>query len=304
MTRFTAATALPVVSLLASQAAAWGNLGHETVGYVASNFVSAKTKQWAQDILGDDSEDYLGAVATWADSFKYTDEGEFSSGLHYIDAEDDPPNSCNVDFDRDCPEDGCVVSAIANYTSRVQDTSLDSEQTSQALKFIVHFIGDIHQPLHDEAAEIGGNTINVTFDGEETNLHSYAQSWAANLTGSIKNGKYSTASKKWLANIDIDDAQAGAMIMASDANSHVCSTVMPDGVEGIEGDELYPEYYNKSIGVIEMMIAKAGYRLAAWLDMIATGETKLTRTFDATSSPAPPLRWRTRLSSTMARAVS
>lgn len=40
-----------------------------------------------------------------------------------------------------------------------------------ALKWIIHFLGDIHQPLHDEALEVGGNGIDVTYDGESTNLH-------------------------------------------------------------------------------------------------------------------------------------
>ena len=95
---------------------AWGDLGHETIGYIASNFVKPATESWAQAILGDDSSDYLAAVATWADSYKYTDEGAFSAPFHYIDAEDDPPKSCNVDFDRDCGDEGCSVGAIANCT--------------------------------------------------------------------------------------------------------------------------------------------------------------------------------------------
>jgi len=86
----------------------------------------------------------------------------------------------------------------------------------------------------------------------------------------FKKGKHS-----WLKGADIKDGQASAMIWANDANSHICDTVLTDGVDGIEGDELYPEYYRKSIPVIELMVAKAGYRLAAWLDLLATGKTNL-----------------------------
>ena len=93
----------------------WGGLGHETVAYVAANFVQSDTKAYFQNLLGDNSDDYLAAVATWADSFRYSHEGRFSAPLHFIDAEDDPPNSCSVKFDRDCGDSGCVVSAIKNY---------------------------------------------------------------------------------------------------------------------------------------------------------------------------------------------
>lgn len=78
------------------------------------------------------------------------------------------PNSCSVDYDRDCGKSGCSVSAIANYTTRVQSTSLSDTEVNYALRFLVHFIGDITQPLHDEAYEVGGNDVDVTFNGTDT----------------------------------------------------------------------------------------------------------------------------------------
>jgi hypothetical protein len=96
-------------------ALAWGALGHQTVAYVASNFVSTKTKSYFQSLLGDTSADYLATVSTWADSYRSTKEGKFTSSFHYIDAQDNPPSSCTVDLQRDCGPGGCVVSAIANY---------------------------------------------------------------------------------------------------------------------------------------------------------------------------------------------
>ena len=100
--------ALPHVS-------AWGVLGHDTVAYVASNFVKPATKAYAQQILGDTSADYLANVATWADSFRSTSAGRFSAPFHFIDANDSPPDACSIDFARDCGAAGCVVSAINNY---------------------------------------------------------------------------------------------------------------------------------------------------------------------------------------------
>ena len=125
------ALSLGLVSL-APTASAWGNLGHETIAYVATDFVSSKTKTWAQKILGDSSTDYLANVATsvqvsknqehsrlmnfrWADTYKYTSAGSFSEPFHFIDANDSPPETCNVDYDRDCADTNCVVSAIVNY---------------------------------------------------------------------------------------------------------------------------------------------------------------------------------------------
>lgn len=114
--RLSALTLLSL-SVLPSSISAWGSLGHETVAYVASNFVSPKTSTLFKSILHNDTEDYLAGVATWADSFRYTAAGRFSAPLHFIDAEDHPPTSCGVKYIRDCGEHGCIVGAILNYVS-------------------------------------------------------------------------------------------------------------------------------------------------------------------------------------------
>ncbi len=96
-------------------ARAWGAMGHETVAYVAANFVAPSTRSYFQSLLGDASADYLASVASWADSYRYTSAGKFSAPYHFIDSHDDPPSRCGVDLDRDCGAGGCVVSAISNY---------------------------------------------------------------------------------------------------------------------------------------------------------------------------------------------
>lgn len=98
---------------------AWGTLGHTTVAYIASNFVSPPTALLFQSILYNDTEHYLANIATWADSFRYTAAGRFSAPLHFIDAEDEPPLWCGVKMERDCAKEGCIVGAVANYVGFV-----------------------------------------------------------------------------------------------------------------------------------------------------------------------------------------
>lgn len=100
-----------------------------------------------------------------------------------------------------------------------------------------------------------------------------AKNWASELLADIQTGKYKNSSKSWLEGISIKDAVGSSMVWAKDANSYVCSTVLPNGEDGVEGKELDNEYYNTAIVVIEEQVAKAGYRLAAWLDLIVTGKT-------------------------------
>ena len=72
-------TSLTLLSLFGTKAYAWGNLGHETVAYIATELVKNDTKAWAQSVLGDTSPSYLANIATWADSYRKTDEGDFSA---------------------------------------------------------------------------------------------------------------------------------------------------------------------------------------------------------------------------------
>ena len=86
---------------------------------IAQNFVKPSTESYCQGLLGDSSS-YLANASTWADTYKHTAEGSFSRSFHYIDAHNDPPTACNVDYTRDCGDSGCLVSAIQNYVCLLQ----------------------------------------------------------------------------------------------------------------------------------------------------------------------------------------
>ena len=120
-----------------SGALAWGDLGHQVVALIAQNYVSSQTASFVQNILGSTSDTYMADVATWADSYKFTSEGAFSYDYHFIDAEDNPPSSCSVDYERDCGSNGCSVSAIGNYVgySLPRSSSLASRLTIAVIDF-------------------------------------------------------------------------------------------------------------------------------------------------------------------------
>ncbi|KAH8885517.1 S1/P1 nuclease [Thozetella sp. PMI_491] len=276
-------------ALLASglpAAVAWGAMGHEAVAYVATNFVASSTKTYFQTLLADTSANYLASVAAWADSYRSTTAGKFSAPFHYIDANDNPPSSCSVEYSRDCGSGGCVVSAIANYTSRMLTSSLSTSEKQIAAKMLIHFIGDIGQPLHCENLDVGGNDIDVTFNGGSTNLHAVwdssipeaisggssltsAKSWATTLTTSINSGSYKSLAAGWVSGLSITSAQATALVWAQESNADVCSTVLAKGVTWVEDNDLSGSYTTTATPVVNLQIAKQGYRLAKWLDAIA-----------------------------------
>jgi hypothetical protein len=272
---------------LARIADAWGTLGHETVAWIAQSYVSDTTKEAVQTILDSKKSDYMANVSTWADSYRYTDGGGWSAPLHYIDANDSPPESCSVDFNRDCGEAGCSVSAIVNYTSILLDDQSKAAVKLDAMRFIIHFIGDLHQPLHDEALDVGGNTINVTYDGDDTNLHHIwdteiveqladgqdAEAFGKNLTAAIKAGDYGWDASTWLTGATLNDTQATAMTWAKEANGYVCSDVLSAGVDAVEEGDLSGSYYKAHYDVARIQLARAGFRLGAWLNLIFTGQS-------------------------------
>lgn len=221
-------------------------------------------------------------MSTWADSFRYTSDGRWSAPLHFIDADDNPPEQCNVQYDRDCHDDACVVGAIVNYTSILLQGQGSKEDQSDALKFVIHFVGDVHQPLHDEKLEVGGNDINITWDGSDNNLHHIwdteipeaiagdqsAKEWSKNLTAALKAGDFGDLSTL-TQGMSLNDSQATALGWASGSNAFVCSDVLKGGVDAVEQGDLDGSYFKQHEEVARSQIAIAGYRLGQWLDLIA-----------------------------------
>lgn len=185
----------------------------------------------------------MAKVATWADSIRYTQWGRFTSTFHFIDAHDDPPRSCNVDYERDCKETGCVISSLANYTEQSLNHSLPAWRLAQAAKFVIHFVGDLHQPLHNEDVAKGGNGIYVLWDGKHLNLHHVwdssiaekyiggmhgspyviAEKWANQLALEITDGKFAEESEDWLKDLDFKDSISTAMAWSRETNALVCT---------------------------------------------------------------------------------
>lgn len=101
-----------------------------------------------------------------------------------------------------------------------------------------------------------------------------AQSWANDLISEIDNGDYESQKASWISGLNVNDAKGTALKWATDANTFVCSKVMPNGASTLENSsDLYPTYYNNVIDTIQLQVAKAGYRLAKWLDAIAAKQS-------------------------------
>jgi len=142
----------------------WGPSGHATVAAVAMGLVTSDTARCVHTLVGS-----LPPAARWADVIKKKRAYHWSKSLHYATL---PPWVGEYLQKRDCHEGRCVVTAISNYTKRLADVSIGVDQRREAIKFLSHFIGDIHQPLHlGFKKDAGGNRIRGTFMKQSTNLH-------------------------------------------------------------------------------------------------------------------------------------
>lgn len=159
---------------VATQAAAWGERGHRLVGALAEQQLSAPARAEAAALLAGEPEPSLAGIATWADAIREQPGGAWSAPLHYVHIRD---RGCRYAARRDCADSACVVGAIERYAARLADRTLPRTQRAEALKFVVHFVADVHQPLHSGwRPDKGGNEFQLSVRSREAppqgaNLH-------------------------------------------------------------------------------------------------------------------------------------
>ena len=169
--------AFTFVVLQPADVRAWGRDGHFIVGDIATRLLSDAARKAASELLPGES---FSDVAVWADDVRRTEAYRYTAPYHYVNLE---PGSESFDLERDCPSNGCVVQAILDYSAVLRDGEASKSKKQEALKFIVHFVGDIHQPLHvSPRGDRGGNDIQVRILGGSANLHSV---WDSRLIATL-----------------------------------------------------------------------------------------------------------------------
>ena len=151
--------------LLPSLAFAWGPEGHAIIAQIAEDRLAPAARQQVDQLLDGDS---LAVVASWADEIRI--HRPDTAQWHFVDI---PKNANDYDPARDCrptPRGDCIIAAIDRELAILRDASADKDKRAEALKFIVHFVGDLHQPLHcADDHDRGGNDVTVKFFRRTTN---------------------------------------------------------------------------------------------------------------------------------------
>lgn len=253
-----------LAALPSADAFAWGAVGHRTVGALAATELTPATRAEVARLLHGEADPTLAGVANWADDLRDhppaddPDLGKRTSRWHYVNlAEDD----CGYAPPKHCPTGDCVIEAIRRQRDVLADRGQSDAARAQALKFLVHFIGDAHQPLHaGYARDKGGNTVQLQIDGKGSNLH---RLWDSELIASADMNE--PAYLRHLQRMPLPPAaRAGANDPAAWAEAS-CRVVLRDGFYP-PGAKLAATYVPQWRPVAEQQLRIAGHHLAALLN--------------------------------------
>jgi hypothetical protein len=252
----------------------WGFKGHRAVASIAQKHLTSNTAYVVSAYLKGES---MAEVATWADENK----NNTTAPWHFLNL---PLGLTHEQFVKTVSEsDNNVYSAILKTEASLKDKSLTPDQKNEALKYLIHLVGDAHQPMHVSRKEDkGGNTIQVRFNNGGTNLHSL---WDSKLidheglseTDIAKTYDIATTAqiKQWQSDSPMEWIWESYQI-----SSELYAQVKP-------GQNIDEAYYQKYIPVIHKRIDQAGIRLAGELNKLFNNEQlKGTNVSPVTSPPA------------------
>ncbi len=280
------ALAAAIFALSCAPAMAWGKTGHQAVAEIAAARLNPTAQAAVSDLL--DAKDALTGmtdVAAWADQIRWSRSE--TAHWHYVDIE---ITSDGYDAARDCAKDDCVVAQITNEIAVLKDKTLAKPVRAEALKFLIHFVGDIHQPLHcSDNQDKGGNAVVVMVGAKKTNLHAV---WATAVVNAIGTDPPVIAAHRLAHVTPEEDAGWSTGTPEEWVNEGfqiAKTTIYPQfpGTGGTPAPILLPDSYPASVGpIVAMQLTKAGLRLAAVLNA-TLGDTIVTPSEAPAAEPSP-----------------
>ena len=257
---------------------AWGAQGHRLVARVAENHLTTAARQNVRWLLDNAT---LADISTWAD--EYDDGLRQTSGWHYVNI---PRTASGYDRNRDCPRQpgvaagsradrwrDCIVDRILYNQERLGDANLDRADRAIALKFLVHFVGDIHQPFHAMGEGRGGNDIDVSVFGSTNCSTTRDGSLPCNLHGvwdSTLLGRRRLSDDQYLAVLTerIKERRLNSQAGGTPADWARESHVLARAALVADGGSIDEAYYRAQLPVVHDRLALGGLRLAGLLNAV------------------------------------
>jgi hypothetical protein len=264
--------AAAAASLLPSPALAWGKTGHRVVAAIADTQLSGLARAHVREILG--GAESLDEAANWPDEMRSA-PGQFwqktATPWHYVTLN-------GITYDH-APPEGDALQALGHFRDVLRDPSASLADKQLALRFVVHLVGDLHQPLHaGKCCDKGGNDVKVTWFGKPTNLHAV---WDSAIVDDEQLSFTEMAAKleRHISNQDVlnwwDINPRDWISESAELRDTVYPTPAPKPAKGKRKKgrgaavpELSFDYVYKFTPVMERRLSQAGVRLAAYLNDI------------------------------------
>lgn len=249
---------------------AWGPQGHRVVADVAQHHLSPQARKQIQLLLGDDD---LASISTWADEIRRQRPETF--GWHFVDipwsaGQFSQPRDCSrhagINHPQGFDSHDCVVDRIVIFQRILADSRAPAISRTEALKFLIHLVADIHQPMHAIGEARGGNDIHVAEFGSVTcgtrpcNLHAV---WDLGLIqhARLSDDDYVAHLERIIVQEGLETKPLGTPADWADESFHLAHRVWL--TDGSSADETY---YRRCIELVNLQLALAGIRLATLLN--------------------------------------
>jgi hypothetical protein len=260
--RFQVIVAVAAAALISSPALAWGKTGHRVVAAIADTQLSGLARAHVEQILG--RGESLDEAANWPDEMR-ADPSAFwqktATPWHYVTI-----NGTNYDH---APPEGDALEALDHFRGVLKSPNSNLAEKQLALRFIVHLVGDLHQPLHvGKCCDKGGNDVKVTFFGKPTNLHAV---WDSQLVDD-QQLSFTEMAAKLERHIRSEDVIAWSDVNPRDwisESAKIRDTLYPPpSPKDAALPDLSYSYVYRFKPVMEQRLSQAGVRLAAYLNAL------------------------------------
>lgn len=272
--------------ILVPETLSWSKEGHIITCRIAQKLLDPEAAHAVQNLLPDYVNGDLSSLCTWPDQIRHWYKYRWTSSLHFIDT---PDKACTYKYSRDCHDphglkNMCVDGAIQNFTSQLlhykEGTSDRRHNMTEALLFLSHFMGDIHQPMHvGFTSDEGGNTIELRWFRHKSNLHHvwdreiiltaladyYEKDMdllQQDLERNFTDGIWSDDVSSWR---DCDDLLSCPNKYALESINIACKW----GYKGVKsGETLSDDYFESRLPIVMKRITQGGVRLATVLNRV------------------------------------
>lgn len=253
--KFKSLLLIVIATLPSFQAWSWGQIGHRVTGAIAENYLTAEAQSEIAKILPNET---LAEASTWPDEMR-SNPSEFwkktAGPYHYVTI----PNGKTY-AKVGAPAQGDGFSALQLFSAQLKSDQTSLEQKQLALRFIIHIIGDLHQPFHaGNGTDRGGNDVKLKFFWQDSNLH---RVWDSGL---IDNQQLSYTEWSTILLAKISKQQAKQW-MVLDPKVWIAESAKLRASLYPDSDEISWDYQYQNLPIVKERLKMGGVRIAAYLN--------------------------------------